>query len=121
MFSGDKTTTDSRFSVAMTDFTSIHMDDSNEPASDTEWALVEPFETENGALSHVSREECFALGVEWAMFRDRLKSGKPFTTYCLENNAARIAKMAERHQRFVEYHSATVDGWALITVGNYRV
>lgn len=85
-----------------------------------EYALVEPFDVDDESLVGLSSKECFALGVEWQLFRDKLATGKPFTEYVLANNANRLTKMAERNRRFVESRPAD-DGWALLTVGNYTV
>jgi hypothetical protein len=90
-------------------------------SSSVEWGLVEPFEVDDGSLDGIGRAECFSLGVEWGMFRQRLKSGQRFSILCLANNAARLSAMAERHRRFVEYRPATTEGWALITVGDQVV
>jgi hypothetical protein len=87
----------------------------------TKFELVEPFETDDGSLDGINAGECFALGVEWEQFRQRLKNGKPFTTLCLANNAIRLSAMAERHRRYVEYRPATTAGWAQITVGDQVV
>ena len=83
--------------------------------------LVEPFETDDGSLSRLAPEKVFALGVEWEQFRQRLKTGKPFTTLCLPENASRLARMAERHKRFVEDRPTAHRGWAEIFVGDYLV
>ena len=85
------------------------------------FGLVEPFETENGALDCVSAAYAFALGVEWEMFRQRLNSGKPFTTLCLPPNTKRLVRMCERHRRFVEERPNLSPGWDEIYVGDYLV
>jgi len=82
--------------------------------------LVEPFDVDGDSLGTIGRAECFALGVEWQMFRERLKDDKPFRMLVLANNAHRLEQMAERHQRFVEHRPAK-NGWAEISVGDYRV
>jgi hypothetical protein len=82
--------------------------------------LIQPFGIDDESLEPLSPAECFALGVEWQMFRSRLESGKPFTILVLANNADRLTKLAGRSQRFVESRPAS-DGWAEITVGGYRV
>jgi hypothetical protein len=53
-----------------------------------------------GELDNLTAQECFALGVEWQITRQRMKNGKPFTIIILANNAKRIAKLAERNRRF---------------------
>ena len=80
--------------------------------------LVEPFDTNDGSLDGISAKLAFAMGVEWQLFRQRLKSEKPFKTYCLPQNAARLVKMAERHNRFVEDRPHVCAGWTEIFVGD---
>jgi hypothetical protein len=81
--------------------------------------LVEPFNADGSSLSEVSPEVAFALGVEWQMFRQRLKTGHPFQILCLAINANRLVKMAERHHRFVEDRPTPWAGWSEIWVGDY--
>jgi hypothetical protein len=88
--------------------------------SNAAWGLVEPFDIDGEGLDGIRAQECFALGVEWQIFRSRLQNGRPFTTLVLANNSARLTKLAERSQRFVESRPAS-DGWAELTVGGYRV
>jgi hypothetical protein len=83
--------------------------------------LIEPFDTDDGSLKDVTAQEAFALGVEWLMFRRWLMSGKPFKTLCLSNNAARLVKLAERNNRFVEDRQTGCVGWTEIWVGDYVV
>lgn len=82
------------------------------------YGLVEPFGTDDGSLENVSPQEAFALGVEWAMFRERLKTGEPFHILCLENNAIRLEKMAERNGRFSESRRTSAHGWAEVWIGS---
>ncbi|MFZ0829068.1 MAG: hypothetical protein WAO02_16765 [Verrucomicrobiia bacterium] len=81
--------------------------------------LVEPFNTDGSSLNGVSSEVAFALGVEWQMFRQRLKTGQRFQTLCLAMNATRLVKMAERQRRFVEDRPTPWAGWSEIWVGDY--
>lgn len=81
--------------------------------------LVEPFDVDDASLDGLTPQVCFSLGVEWQMFRARLADGETFTTIVLASNAERLTKMAERHRRYVEHRPAN-DGWAEITVGDYR-
>ena len=85
-----------------------------------DFSLVEPFDIDDGSIEGLSAQECFALGVEWQLFRSRLATGKPFTDLVLASNAARLTKLAERQQRFVEARPAS-DGWVSITVGDQLV
>jgi hypothetical protein len=82
--------------------------------------LVEPFDIDDGELQNFAPQMCFALGVEWQMFRERLAEGKAFTELFLAPNATRLTKMAERAQRFVEARPE-LEGWVLITVGDHVV
>jgi hypothetical protein len=82
--------------------------------------LVEPFCTEGGALNGFDRGLCFAMGVEWERFRQKLKTGEPFTDIVISDNAERLSAMAERQRRFVEHHPVSL-GWAEIIVGDYVV
>ena len=89
--------------------------------SRTDYDLIEPFDTDDGSLNGITPKEAFALGVEWLMFRRWLASGQPFKTLCLSNNAARLVRLAERHNRFVEDRQTGCDGWTEIWVGDYVV
>ena len=80
--------------------------------------LVESFDMDDPTLTDISPQLAFILGVEWQMFRQRLKSGRPFTTLCLPQNAARLVKMAEHHRRFVEDRPRVFAGWTEIFVGD---
>ena len=84
-----------------------------------DFELVEPFDTDGTSLNQVNPETAFALGVEWQMFRQRLKSGRPFQTLCLSINTNRLVKLAERHRRFVEDRPTPWVGWSEIWVGDY--
>jgi signal-transduction protein with cAMP-binding, CBS, and nucleotidyltransferase domain len=90
------------------------------PESETSFGLIEPFDIDDGSLNAISRQECFCLGAEFMAFRQRLEKGSAFTDYFLADNAARLTKMAERAQRFVESRPAE-KGWTLITVGGHCV
>jgi len=81
--------------------------------------LVEPFEIDDGSLNGLTVQEAFALGVEWAMFRERLKCGKPFRDLCMAKNAERLEKLAERNGRFSESQHIAARGWAAIWVGSH--
>jgi len=83
-----------------------------------DYELVEPFEADGNSLRGVSSEIAFTLGVEWQMFRQRLKTGQPFQTLCLSMNTQRLVKMAERHRRFVEDRPTPWPGWSEIWVGD---
>jgi hypothetical protein len=84
------------------------------------WGLVEPFEVDNGELASFSPALCFALGVEWELFRQRLATGERFTQLVMTEGASRLVRMTERQNRFVEHHSHC-DGWTEIIVGDYSV
>jgi hypothetical protein len=84
------------------------------------YELVEPFDTDDGSLDGISADTCFALGVEWAGFRQRFLTGERFSDLCLTANAARFAAMAKRHGRYTEHHFVC-EGWSMIYVGDYVV
>jgi hypothetical protein len=84
--------------------------------SDTDFELVEPFNVED-TLNDLSPEQAFALGIEWQMLRERLKTGHPFSTLCLSINAGRLAKMAKTQGRLVEIRSAPWEAWTELSVG----
>ena len=84
-----------------------------------EFGLIEPFDTDDGSLKDITPEYAFVLGVEWQLFRQRLDSEKPFTTFCLPQNATRFVKLAERRKRFVEDRPNIAPGWTQIYVGDY--
>ena len=78
--------------------------------------LVEPFDIDGGELDGTSPQECFSMGVEWQMFRDRLANGQAFTCLVLSGSAGRLIELAKRSNRFAE--SVPVDDyWTQITVG----
>jgi len=88
---------------------------------DQEFGLVEPFEIDDGSLRGLLPEYIFALGVEWAMFRQQLAKGVPFTTMCLPENRTRFVRMAERNRRFVEDRQTACPGWFEVWVGDQLV
>jgi len=81
--------------------------------------LVVPFDIDDGSLNGLSVQEAFALGVEWATFRERLKKGLPFRELCLANNAKRLEKLASRYGRFSECKHTPAHGWAEVWVGSH--
>jgi hypothetical protein len=89
--------------------------------SEDSFALVEPFDVDDGSLRELRPEYIFALGVEWAMFRQQLSKGVPFKTLCLPENRVRFVAMAERSRRFVEDRQTACPSWFEIWVGDYLV
>jgi hypothetical protein len=85
----------------------------------TNYRLVDTFDIDDGSLRGLTKEQCFALGVEWALFRDRIISGELFSDLCISENAPRLSILAERHGRFVEHHIVG-EGWSRIFVGANR-
>ena len=83
--------------------------------------LLELFDIDNGSLKGITPEYAFTLGVEWQIFRQRLELGRPFSTFCLPENATRFVKMAERHKRFVEDRPNAAPGWTQVYVGDYLI
>ena len=82
--------------------------------------LIEPFDVDDGSLADFGPALCFALGVEWQLFRERLLAGGRFVNLAMSEGVARLSQMAERQGRFVEHHPVC-DGWAMIVVGDYLV
>jgi hypothetical protein len=78
--------------------------------------IVEPFNVDD-SLNGLSAEQAFALGIEWQMFRERLKTGQPFSTLCLSINASRLVKMAKSQHRPVEIRSTPWEAWSELRVG----
>jgi hypothetical protein len=87
--------------------------------NESEFELIEPFDTDAGSLNGANSETAFALGVEWQIFRQRLETGQPFRTLCLSLNTSRLVKLAERQHRFVEERPTPWAGWTEIWVGDY--
>jgi hypothetical protein len=85
--------------------------------NETDFGLVEPFNTDD-SLNELSPEQAFALGIEWQMFRERLKTGQPFSTLCLSINASRLVKMARAQHRLVEIRSTPWEAWSELCVGD---
>jgi len=71
---------------------------------------------DDGNLEHLSPQEAFALGVEWAIFFKRLKNGDPIRDFCLANNARRLEKLAERMGRSSESRATSAPNWAEIWI-----
>ena len=80
--------------------------------------VAEPFEIDDGSVAGLSPEYAFSLGVDWAMFRAQLSTGRPFVALCLPENRTRLVRMAERHRRFVEDRQTGSDDWIEIWVGD---
>ena len=63
--------------------------------------MMDPFEIDNGELTNLSPELCFALGVEWCIFRSELLETRD--TLCKRHN--RIATV-----------EAMLNGFAKVTI-----
>jgi hypothetical protein len=87
---------------------------------DPHWNIVELFDIDSGELNGLDPQHCFCLGVEFAIWRQRLKDGKQFTSMCLSKNAERLVAMAERHGRFAEHHPTEMPGFTTVTIGGQR-
>ena len=85
--------------------------------TETDFGLVEPFVVDD-ALNDISPEQAFALGIEWQMFRERLKTGQSFSTLCLAINASRLVKLAKSQHRLVEVRSTPWEAWTELRVGD---
>ena len=86
--------------------------------SDSDFDPAEAFDIDGSLLDLVSSDYAFALGVEWQMFRERLKTRQPFTTLCLSVNTSRLVKLAEGQRRFVEDRPTDWPAWREIWVGD---
>lgn len=67
------------------------------------YVLLDPFHIDNGELGHMTPEEAFTLGVEWATLRLLLDSD-PDATLSIElhtKNADRISKLCATRGREV--------------------
>jgi len=82
--------------------------------------ITENLDIDNDNLKHVSPQEAFALGVEWAIFFKRLKSRAPIRDVCLANNARRLEKLAGRMGRSSRCRSTTAPKWAQIWIGKSK-
>ena len=85
---------------------------------DGQYVLVEPFAADDISLLGIRPYYAFALGVEWAMFRQKLLDRIPFTALCLPENRTRFVRMAERNMRFVEDRQIAGSDWVEIWVGD---
>jgi hypothetical protein len=78
--------------------------------------LIEPFDIDDDELEGTSAQECFSMGVEWQMFREKLSDGQAFACLVTFGNAQRLMELAKRNNRFAE--SVPIDDyWTQITVG----
>ena len=82
--------------------------------------ISENLDIDDESLKHVSPQEAFALGIEWAIFFKRLKSRAPIRDVCLAKNAHRLEKLAERMGRTVRCRSTTAPRWAQIWIGGSK-
>ena len=89
-------------------------------ADDVDYGLVEPFGIDDGSLDGLSPQECFTLGVEWEMFRQRLKAEETaFQEQVHSANAGRMQAMCQRHGRTCTRHWLHEDyaEWCVLHVG----
>jgi hypothetical protein len=82
--------------------------------------ITENLDIDDESLKHVSPQEAFALGIEWAIFFKRLKSRAPIRDVCLANNARRLEKLAGRMGRTSKCRSTTAPKWAQIWIGKSK-
>jgi len=82
---------------------------------DEEYALVEPFPSDDLQ---------FALGVEWAAFRQKLLTGEPFSGFVTTVGLPGLVAMCERHNRFCESYlwpDPQLKGdWSMLIVGGEK-
>ena len=84
---------------------------------ESDFGLVETFNM-GSSLNGITPEHAFALGIEWQMFRERLKMKKPFSTLCLSINASHLVRMAKCQRRFVEAKPTPWASWSELSVGD---
>lgn len=75
------------------------------------WSLVEPFDIDNGELDGLSGQECFVLGVEWAIVRHLLEGGGGFCKTVHAASVQRLVNLGRRSGRELEVRHGP-DGWA---------
>lgn len=84
--------------------------------SERDFALVDPFETDDGELDGHRLSFAFLLGVEWATFRARARedAGR-FVSIVHVENRGRLLRLLKRHGRGAAARS--IDGtWVEIAV-----
>lgn len=84
------------------------------------YGLVEPFDVDDGSLDGFSPQEIFCFGVEWEMFRQKLKdTPRSFTEQIHSANVQRLLAMCKRHERSAIRRLVGDDymDWCLLDVG----
>ena len=80
--------------------------------------LVDSFDIDNGELDGLTPQMVFCLGVEFEMFRTKLKRGKDFSMDVHTKNAPRLLAMCQRRNRTAKetWIHDDFDEWRTITV-----
>lgn len=78
------------------------------------YGLAEPFDIGDGSLNHLTREECFVLGAEWALFRNDLDQGAAFSRMVHTENAGRLIALVQRRKWTVERQELSAN-WTKLT------
>ena len=84
---------------------------------DSPYALVEPFDVDNGELDGLTLVDAFVFGVEWQQFRTEIQGVSGFSKTVHKANSERLAKMCSRRGR--KYRVTYLDDlWAEIQVAD---
>ena len=78
------------------------------------YGLAEPFDISDGSVDHLTREECFVLGAEWALFRADLDQGSAFSRMVHTENAERLIRLGQRRNWTVERTELSAN-WTKLT------
>lgn len=83
----------------------------------TQYMMVDPFGTDDGALAGVTPEDAFVLGVEWEMLRQTLDAERGEIAASIHgDNVPRIKAMVDRRGRSFRYR-VTSKHWCEAFIG----
>lgn len=88
----------------------------------TEWECIEPFDIDDDELAGIRPQVVFCLGVEWAILREQLDTGRELSCTIHTENVERVRKMCQRRGRQFEITPCTDSGpecekqWAYLRV-----
>lgn len=83
------------------------------------WSCIEPFGIDNGELDGLSPQECFTLGVEWEMIRQKILSLESFTHMLHAENRERVEALLNRHncQHYMTFMAGDIsESWLQLDV-----
>lgn len=85
--------------------------------SDEGYKPVERFLIDHGELEGQSLQECFCLGVEWEMIRQKRDTGELFITMVHSANADRLRLLLrDRQFKFTHDHADVSESWMILAV-----